>query len=59
MSKEHLWQQDVYNAISELSDSLYNRDKADATNWTTADSLSNIYFEIKRIADILETMNNK
>ena len=29
-------------------------DKADGTNWTVADSLSNIAFQLERIADSLE-----
>ncbi len=31
--------------------------KADGTNWTVADSLSNIHFQLERIADALESQN--
>ena len=60
MSKEQYTLQDVCNAIGELENTLSPwKQTADGTNWTTADSLSSIYFEIKRVADILETMSNK
>ncbi len=59
MSEEQYTLQDVCNAINELESSLHGNDRADGTNWTTADSLSNIYFEMKRVADILETMSKK
>lgn len=46
-------------AVRELCDSLDRIDDtlstvADGTNWTVADSLSNIAFQLERIANALE-----
>jgi len=46
-------------AIRDLEEAVYSIErtlntKADGTNWTPADSLSNIAFQLERIADALE-----
>lgn len=47
---------DLCNSLDAIDNTLNT--KADGTNWTTADSLSNIAFQLERIADALEA-NNK
>ena len=59
MSHPEYTLQDVCSEISELTSTLERNNKGDATGWTVADALSNIYYELNRIGDILETMNNK
>jgi hypothetical protein len=44
--------QDLYDALTDIDKTLNT--KADGTNWTVADSLSNISFNLERIADALE-----
>ena len=44
--------QDIYDALTDIDSTLNT--KADGTNWTVADSLSNIAYELGRIADVLE-----
>ena len=46
-------------AVRDIEEAIYSVDrtlntKADGTNWTVADSLSNISFQLERIADLLE-----
>ena len=58
MSEQHTLQ-DVCNAIEGLESTIERNNTAEATGYTIADSLSNIYYELNRIADILETMSKK
>jgi hypothetical protein len=44
--------QDVCESLDYIDRTLST--KADGTNWTVADSLSNIAFQLERIADALE-----
>ena len=43
---------DIVDAIYSVEEAL--KQTADGTNWTMADSLSNIVFQLERIADALE-----
>jgi hypothetical protein len=46
-------------ATNDITEALYDLDKtlnqtADGTNWTVADSLSNIAYQLERIANAME-----
>ena len=50
------------SSMRDLEEAVYSVDKtlgtvADGTNWTVADSVSNIAFQLERIADALENAN--
>ena len=45
--------QDIYDALTDIDRTLNTT--ADGTNWTVADSLSNIAYELGRIADVFRT----
>ena len=59
MSEEQYNLKDVCNSIEYVGDEIQKQDKCDWTGWTTAEALSNIHYEMKRVADILETMIKK
>lgn len=49
----------IQTAATDIADAIYNLEKsvnqkADGTNWTIADSLSNIAYQLERIADAIE-----
>lgn len=52
MANNEYSMQDIYDALSDIDKTLNTT--ADGTNWTVADSLSNIAINLERIADVAD-----
>jgi hypothetical protein len=54
-----LTNENIQTATTDIVDAIYDvekalNQKADGTNWTVADSLSNIAYQLERIANAME-----